>query len=98
MDTAVPWSVRANTVITDLAGETGLDDETLASLAPQFADAAARRVGWTVERFTDHRLDALAKHVARLSLAPSRLHPSLSLTGGVDHRWTLRLNTVVEAN
>jgi predicted transcriptional regulator of viral defense system len=87
---------NATTVIADLAEEKGLDDQTLASLAPRFADAAARRVGWMVERFAEHRLDALAEHVAQSSSAPSRLHPSLPLTGTVDARWGLRLNATVE--
>jgi predicted transcriptional regulator of viral defense system len=87
---------NAATVITDLAEETGLDDQTLVSLAPRFADAAVRRVGWMVERFTEHRLDALAEHVTQSPSTPSRLHPSLPLTGGVVERWGLRLNTNVE--
>jgi predicted transcriptional regulator of viral defense system len=87
---------NAATVITHLADETGLDDHTLQSLAPMFSDAATRRIGWIVENFTGHRLDALAEHVAQSSPAPSRLHPSLPLTGSMDERWRLRLNTTVE--
>ena len=88
---------NAATVIADLADEVGLDGQTLGSLAPKFADAAVRRVGWMVERFTGHRLDRLAEHVvARISSAPSRLHPALPLTGSVDTRWGLRLNAPVE--
>lgn len=49
-----------------------------------------------VERFTGHRLDRLAEYVARISSAPSRLHPALPLTGSVDTRWGLRLNAPVE--
>jgi len=87
---------NAATVITDLASETGLDDQALAGLAPLYPAAAARRVGWIVEQFTDHHLDALATHAAGLRSAPSRLHPSRPLTGGVDARWRLRLNATVD--
>jgi predicted transcriptional regulator of viral defense system len=88
---------NAATVIADLATEAGLDDLALAALAPRFPDAAGRRVGWIVERFAGRRLDALAGVIARSSPSPSRLHPSLSLAGGLDERWMLRLNTEVEA-
>jgi len=87
---------NAATVITDLADDTELDDTVLASLAGCFPDAAARRVGWIVEQFTEHRLDTLADHVARTSETPSRLHPAQPLTGPVDQRWRLRLNTTVD--
>ena len=87
---------NAATVIADLADEAGLDDETLAALAPLYPDSAVRRVGWAVEQFTEHRLDQLGKHVARSSSPPSRLHPSYPLTGLVDYRWAIRLNVIVE--
>jgi predicted transcriptional regulator of viral defense system len=87
---------NAATVIADLADETGLDDHTLTSLAHLYADAACRRVGWIVEHFTGHTVDALADHAARVASAPSRLHPSQPLTGPIDTRWSLRLNTTVD--
>jgi hypothetical protein len=51
-----------------------------------------------VEQFGDHPLDALAGRVGEMSSAPSRLHPALPLTGDLDNRWRLRLNTKVEAD
>lgn len=87
---------NAATVIADLAEEAGLDGRKLTALAPRFTDAAVRRVGWVVEQFTDHRLDVLAEHVTGFASAPSRLHPALPLTGGVEPRWGLRLNAAVE--
>jgi predicted transcriptional regulator of viral defense system len=87
---------NAATVIADLARDTGLDDRTLAGLAHLYPAATPRRVGWVVERFTDHRLDTLAAQIGALAWAPSRLHPSLPLTGSVDQRWALRLNTTVD--
>ena len=86
---------NAATVITDLTVDTGLDDHTLANLAKLYPDAAARRVGWIIEQFTDHRLDALAEWV-RHSSSPSRLHSSRPLTGTLDERWGLRVNATVE--
>jgi len=86
---------NAATVITDLAEEAGLDEKVVAGLAEFYPDAAARRLGWIVERFTTHRLGVLAERVGRAS-APSRLHPSRPLAGALDQRWGLRLNTTVE--
>ena len=86
---------NAATVIVDLANEAHLDDRTLAALTSLYGDAAVRRVGWIVEQFTDHRLDSLARKVAGMATAPSRLHPALPLTGNVDTRWGLRLNVAV---
>ena len=87
---------NAATVITELADEVGLDDTTLASLARLFPDAASRRVGWIVETHTTHRLDQLAAQVEHGSSNPARLHPAHPLTGTIDERWRLRLNTTVE--
>jgi len=87
---------NAATVIADLANEATLDDHKLADLADWYDDAATRRVGWIVEQFTDHRLDALAARVGSMASAPSRLHPGLPLTGLADARWRLRLNINVE--
>jgi len=87
---------NAATVVTDLDDETGLDDATLALLAPLYPQATARRVGWILETNTEHRLDLLAAHVAAGSSTPARLHPALPLTGALDPRWRLRLNTTVE--
>jgi len=87
---------NAATVITELADETGLDDATLTGLATYYPDAAVRRVGWIVETHTDQRLKHLAEHVKQGSLNPARLHPVQPLTGTLDERWRLRLNTVVE--
>jgi predicted transcriptional regulator of viral defense system len=87
---------NAATVIADLADEAALDDAALAAVAPLFADAAVRRVGWIVERFTGRRMDTLAAFAAESQSAPSRLHPSLPPAGAVDGRWGLRLNTKVE--
>jgi predicted transcriptional regulator of viral defense system len=83
------------TVLVDLADETGLDDQTLAKLAARYPDAAVRRIGWIVEEFTVHRLDALAAYVSGLSPTSSRLHPSLAFNGDLDARWNIRLNTTV---
>jgi len=87
---------NAATVIADLVDEVGLDDEILAGLAHLFSDAAVRRVGWIVERFTAQRLDVMAAYVENRPCGPARLHPAFSLTGDLDERWRLRLNTAVE--
>ena len=84
------------TVITDLADETSLDDATLARLAVLYPAAAARRVGWIIETHTGQRLDHLAGQVEHSSPNPARLHPARPLTGALDERWRLRLNTQVE--
>jgi predicted transcriptional regulator of viral defense system len=87
---------NAATAITDLAEASGLDDQHLARLVGHFSEAAARRVGWIVESHTSHRLDALAAAIAAGSPHPVRLHPEAGLTGPLDRRWRLRLNTTVE--
>ena len=87
---------NAATVIADLADETGLDDEVLAAAGLVFPDSAIRRVGWIVETFTNHRLDRAAEQVSRSSVAATRLHPAMPLTGGLSDRWRLRLNTKVD--
>jgi predicted transcriptional regulator of viral defense system len=83
------------TVVVDLTEETGLDDQTLTRLAPLFPAAAVRRVGWIIESHTSQRLDVLAAQVAASSTAPARLHPAHPMTGSLDARWRLRLNTTV---
>jgi len=87
---------NAATVIMDLAEETGLDDATLTRLAALYPDAASRRLGWIIETHTNQRLDQLAARVADSPPHPARLHPALPLTGTLDRRWLLRLNTNVE--
>jgi len=87
---------NAATVIAGLADEAGLDDGRLAGLATLYPDAAARRVGWIVETFAGRPLNDLAGVVARGSASPARLHPAQPLTGDLDARWRLRLNTTVD--
>ncbi|MCL2784710.1 MAG: type IV toxin-antitoxin system AbiEi family antitoxin [Propionibacteriaceae bacterium] len=87
---------NAATVIVDLANEVGLTDETLVSLGDLYPDASIRRVGWIIEEHTDYRLDVVARRVADGSQSPARLHPRLALSGALDSRWKLRLNTGVE--
>ncbi|MDR0989774.1 MAG: type IV toxin-antitoxin system AbiEi family antitoxin [Propionibacteriaceae bacterium] len=87
---------NAATVIAELADEPGLGDATLTGLAPLYPDAAVRRVGWIIETNTSQRLDSLADQVGRGSANPARLHPVWPLTGPLDPRWGLRLNTTVE--
>ncbi|MBK8460201.1 MAG: hypothetical protein IPL43_08455 [Micropruina sp.] len=55
-----------------------------------------RRVGWIGEDHTEQRLEALASYVHSGAPHPVRLHPDLPLTGALDKRWRLRLNTAVE--
>jgi predicted transcriptional regulator of viral defense system len=62
----------------------------------RFPVAAGRRVGWIVERFTDMRLDALAQAVSVATSEPSNLDPHGGRRGGVDARWGVRVNAVVE--
>lgn len=81
---------------TELADEVGLDDTTLSRVAELYPDTAARRVGWIVETHTEQRLDQLAAQVGRGSSNPARLHPAQPLTGALDDRWRLRINTTVE--
>jgi predicted transcriptional regulator of viral defense system len=88
---------NAATVISDLATETGLDQTKLVELARFYPVAAARRVGWIVENFTEcGPLDALVALAKTVSDHPARLHPALSLAGPLDRRWNLRLNKDVE--
>jgi len=87
---------NAATVIADLAEETGLDDDALVAIALYFNGAAARRVGWIVEQFTDHRLDALNECCSNLSAKPSLLHPTGSPSGSLNKRWNLRINQKIE--
>ena len=87
---------NAATVITELADEPGLDDTVLAQLAQLYPDAAARRIGWIIETHTGQRLEHLATLVEHSSTNPARLHPARSLTGVLDERWRLRINTHVE--
>ncbi|MCL2788064.1 MAG: type IV toxin-antitoxin system AbiEi family antitoxin [Micrococcales bacterium] len=88
--------VNAATVIVDLADEAGLVDATLAGLTCWYPHAAARRVGWIMETFSEYQLDSLADQVAKGPANPARLHPSQPLTGKLDHRWRLRINAEVE--
>lgn len=86
---------NAATVIVDLVEETGLDDDVLTKLASSYPDAAIRRLGWIAETHTEQRFDHLAAEVAAGSEHPARLQPSLPLTGALNERWRLRLNTTV---
>jgi len=87
---------NATTVITDLVDEAGLDDSVLADLAPSFGDAAIRRTGWIIETYTTQRLERLAEYVKQGSANAARLHPGYPLSGCLNERWRLRLNTAVE--
>ncbi len=84
------------TVLIDLASDGKLHDEELAKLVARFPIAAARRIGWLVEQFTDVRLDALASAVASATEEPSKLDQHRERRGKVDRRWRVRVNTVVE--
>ncbi|MDR1266673.1 MAG: type IV toxin-antitoxin system AbiEi family antitoxin [Propionibacteriaceae bacterium] len=85
---------NAVTVIAELAEEANLDMARVAALAALFPAAAARRVGWVVETFTDgaRGLDELAAVAAGASASPSRLSPYHADSGPLDQRWMLRLN------
>jgi predicted transcriptional regulator of viral defense system len=85
---------NAVTVIAELAEEAGLDAGRVAALASLFPAAAARRVGWVIETFTDgaQGLDELAAVAAAASASPSRLSPYHADSGPLDRRWMLRLN------
>lgn len=84
------------TVVIELANDGLLHDEDLTALVSRFPVAAARRVGWLVEEFTDVRLDALANAVASSAEEPSKLDQHRERRGKVDRRWRVRINTVVE--
>ena len=84
------------TVVADLATETGLDDDELVAVAPSFGHAAVRRVGWLVERLTEHRLDGLHAYATTLPPQPSFLKPTAERVGSIDTRWNLCLNSPVE--
>lgn len=87
---------NAATTITDLADDAGLNDRTLAQLSEFYPHAAARRVGWIIETHTAQRVDHLASRIEHGPPNPTRLHPAQPLTGPVNTRWRLRLNTKVE--
>lgn len=84
------------TVLIDLANDGQLHDEALAQLVDRFPAAAARRVGWIVERFTALRLDVLATTASGAIDEPSNLDQYGPRRGKVDQRWRLRINVEVE--
>lgn len=84
------------TVLIELVEDGKLHDDALTQLVHQFPAAAARRVGWIVEHFTDLRLDALAEAASRAIDEPSNLDHCGPRRGKVDARWRVRVNTTVD--
>lgn len=84
------------TVLIELVRDGKLDDDLLAQLVGHFPAAAARRVGWIIENFTDLRLGALAAVASRAVEEPSNLDHYGPRRGAVDPRWRIRVNTTVD--
>lgn len=86
-----------NNVATVLMEIEGLDPEQLARVAQLRPRAAARRLGWLVERFRPdldtHWLRVVAQPDAG---KPSVLAPGPPQRGPVDRRWGVRVNASVE--
>lgn len=83
------------TVLKELGELKGSD---LARVASRRGRAAARRVGWLVDRFG--RIDdaEALRQAARLDLGePALLDPSKGRRGKADPAWQVRVNTVIEA-
>lgn len=83
-------------MLIDLANDGKLKDDALAQLINRFPAAAARRVGWIVEHFTEVRLDALAAMASRAIDEPSNLDQYGPRRGKVDARWRVRVNATLE--
>jgi predicted transcriptional regulator of viral defense system len=85
------------TVIVELTQSPGLDVAALAHLAGSFPAAAARRVGWILDRHAGlGGLDPLASLAGAGHPVPSRLSPTAPETGKVDQQWNLRINHKLE--
>lgn len=83
---------NAATVIIELA-EREFDVDVLARLAERFPAASGRRIGWTLEQFTEHGdTGPLHRSLLRRDVAPSLLDPTGPTTGPVDHHWAVRVN------
>ena len=88
---------NAATVILGLAGD-GLDVGVLAELSRMFRAAAIRRTGWILETIGGrHDLTPLAAAARSRTEATSFLNPAAPRQGTTDRRWSLRINTDVDA-
>lgn len=81
------------TVLLDLAEQPTFDPVDLAGVAAHFPTAAARRLGWILDR---HAAEVDLEPLLRQAIAgtghPSRLDPSRNLSGPLDERWNVRVN------
>lgn len=88
---------NAATVLLDLADTDAFNPSDVTDLAEQFPTAAARRIGYILERFGDRDdLKALRTAVAEATTTPSRLDPAGVAAGPVDSEWMLYLNRDLE--
>jgi predicted transcriptional regulator of viral defense system len=80
-----------------LVEESPLSIEQIALLSRYYSPAAARRLGWLLERYTDaDGLDDLVAVASRSAATPSLLDSLSPLRGSLDKRWMIRVNTEVE--
>ena len=85
----------ANIVI-ELADENpGFAAELIADM-PLFPDAAARRVGWILDAFSDGAPEEAERHCASLASSPSFLSPSNDRVGRLESKWGLIINQEVD--
>lgn len=83
---------NAATVIIELA-EDRLDIDSLVHLSERFPAASGRRIGWTLEQFSDRdNLEPLHESMARRATTPSLLDPTGPTAGAINDRWALRVN------
>lgn len=88
---------NATTVICELSELDGFSMHELASLVEIFPVAAARRIGWMLDRFTDHEnLAPLHATISQSSVAPSRLEAAGDPVRPIDECWMLHVNREVE--
>lgn len=81
------------TVLVELAEDAKLDVGALADATESSTVSALRRVGWTLDRFTDLDVTELREPAAS---APMMLDPHGSRRGPIDAGWGLILNASVE--
>lgn len=85
------------TVIVELDEETKLDAGVLATQAAHAPAAAARRLGWILEKFGGRDdLDVFRSVALAGPATAARVDPTGTLTGPLEHRWNVRVNRDVE--
>ncbi|MHB1910935.1 MAG: type IV toxin-antitoxin system AbiEi family antitoxin domain-containing protein [Acidimicrobiales bacterium] len=86
------------TVLIELAGDDQLDPVHLAEAAEQFSLAAVRRLGYLLDTVDQPELAKVLHPVAqrRRRFPPDPLAAGGGVSGSVDSRWRLLVNTAVE--